>query len=704
MKKKTIFRLGILLLMLMNAPHLFSQATYVPTILGGVVKANSWTMDNMQEGIYELRVGDELTLTKITEGRQKAIAPLGGAVYDNGVMHGIHFTQYYDAFDGVNAYNIYHVAYDMDTWEQTLSKFIPESKDRNLISSCGIAHNPVTGKNYGIFYNFDLYWHPINRKLASIDFSGDYPTREVVDQISEDFVAIAFSNIGLLYGIDREGDFYYIDAGDGTVLYIGATGVTNLSYDPMSACFDPKTGKMYWCAVDKAYKSRLYEVNATTGVATLIGDMPDNAEMVNMYIAAPEAVDAAPAAVTDLAASFEGDATEGIVSFTAPTTSYLGDPLTGTMDYEVKANGTVIATGTVAAGEATSVNVAVEAGDNEIVVTVSNSAGTSPEAKISVYVGPDTPLAPEDVCLNYDDATKTVSLTWTMPLVGVQGKAIDPAALTYRITRMDDGVVVAEGHTGDTFEETFDPATLAPYYYKVEAIHHGMTGEAASSNKMPIGPALEIPYSQTFATAASLDLFTIIDNNHDGKTWTWEKSFSSGNGRAIYLGSNENQADDWLLTPPLHLYADAKYQLNFDALSVYPVYVEQLVVALGKGVDISGYHPLADEILISQAYELPVEISDITVEEDGVYHFAFKAQSYRRQGELAIDNITVKMTQEPTSITAVEGVPAEGPLSIYTADGRCVYQSEDAATIGKQLPAGFYIVKQGKKSTKIVVK
>ena len=76
MKKKTIFRLGILLLMLMNAPHLFSQATYVPTILGGVVKANSWTMDNMQEGIYELRVGDELTLTKITEGRQKAIAPL----------------------------------------------------------------------------------------------------------------------------------------------------------------------------------------------------------------------------------------------------------------------------------------------------------------------------------------------------------------------------------------------------------------------------------------------------------------------------------------------------------------------------------------------------------------------------------------------------------------------------------------------------
>lgn len=130
---------------------LMQAREYSPKFYCGVVKADSWTMNNNLEGIYEYDLAGQ-TLTKLTEGRDVYQAPLGGAVYEDGKMKGIHFKTVWDDFDQTNAYMLYHVEYDMETWERTLAVTLGDM-DRNYISSCGMAHDPVTGKNYGIFYN-----------------------------------------------------------------------------------------------------------------------------------------------------------------------------------------------------------------------------------------------------------------------------------------------------------------------------------------------------------------------------------------------------------------------------------------------------------------------------------------------------------------------------------------------------------------------
>ena len=71
---------------------------YSPKFLCGVVKADSWTTDNNMEGIYEFDLANA-TLTKLTEGRDVYQAPLGGAVYEDGLMKGIHFKIVWDDFD-----------------------------------------------------------------------------------------------------------------------------------------------------------------------------------------------------------------------------------------------------------------------------------------------------------------------------------------------------------------------------------------------------------------------------------------------------------------------------------------------------------------------------------------------------------------------------------------------------------------------------
>lgn len=123
---------------------LMAQAgEYQPKFLCGVVKADSWTMDNNKEGIYEFDLATS-TLTKLTEGSDVYQAPLGGAVYEDGIMKGVHFKTMWDDFEQTETYVLYHVQYDMTTWER-VKLYALSTIERNYISSCGLAHDPVTG-------------------------------------------------------------------------------------------------------------------------------------------------------------------------------------------------------------------------------------------------------------------------------------------------------------------------------------------------------------------------------------------------------------------------------------------------------------------------------------------------------------------------------------------------------------------------------
>lgn len=264
---------------------------YQPKFLCGVVKADSWTDGNNMEGIYEFDLANA-TLTKLTEGRDVYQAPLGGAVYEDGLMKGIHFKTVWDDFDQAYTYVLYHVQYDMTTWER-VKAYALGTMDRNYISSCGMAHDPVTGKNYGIFYNFNMSWQVVDRKLAEIDFTTNTPTRTIIGKASIPMAAIAFNDQGILYGVGQDGWLYAISTanpgaiGEIEVFPMGDMGFEdNISTNPSTMTYDKRTGKFYWAVVLNDQKSYLYEINPTLGQvsATQLMQLPDNSWLVNMEV------------------------------------------------------------------------------------------------------------------------------------------------------------------------------------------------------------------------------------------------------------------------------------------------------------------------------------------------------------------------------------------------------------------------------------
>ena len=626
-----------------------NKAPLKTKVLCGVVKSDDWTTSNTQEGIYEFCLEDA-SLTKLTEGKDVLQAPLGGAVYEDGKMKGVHFRTVWDAYDQTNSYILYHVEYDMATWQNTLTHPLGDM-ERNYISSCGLAKNPVTGVNYGIFYNFNMSWQVVNRKLATIDFSTNVPTRQLLGTVTTPMAAIAFSDNGLLYGVGQDGYLYIISTeqaeSEVEVLPLGDLGIDNISTNPSSMTFNKRTGKFLWSVVLTTGKSYLYEIDPTiTSVsATQLMQLPGNAYLVNMYIPDPEAAEDAPAAVTDLTATFEGASTTGIVAFTAPTLTYSGDALTGTLTYVVKANGEQVATGEVEAGARAEAEVTVEAGDNEIVVTVANAAGTSPEAKIKVYAGPDTPTAPVDLTFDYDYDGLNTLLFWDAPGMGLNGTELNPADLTYNIYLMPEGTLVAEGISETEYQYPFAPATLASYYYKVEAVNGGMTGEAAESNHAVVGPALNPPYTQNFSNAASFDLFTVLDRNGDGITWKWGKNWSGG-GRAECDGSNTEASDDWLVTPPFNLKKGATYKLSFVANEYVGTNVDVVDVAYGTGLRPEGYAKIFNQLVINSPVEETYSNSEIVPDRNGIYYFGFHTTTPAGYGYLLLKNITITMVKD----------------------------------------------------------
>ena len=687
---------------------------YVPTIIAGVRKADSWTMDNTKEGIYrlELKEGSELELLK--EG--KPLAPLGGAVYVDGKMDGINYTAVEDY--GGMSYVVSHVQYDMETWNSNYFQYLSDL-DRNFISSCGLAHDPTTGKNYGIFFNFNLDWQVVDRKFGTIDFTEKQPTKEVIALATTPMVTIACNTEGQLYAIGQDGILYTINKATGNVMPVGSTGIEYISTYPMSMTFDPKTGKLYWNVIDQAMKAAIYEVSTATGAATKVMDTPDNAFLVNMYIAAPEAEDEAPAAVTNLKATFNDEAVKGIISFTMPTTTYRGQALSGSLNYRITADGNEVANGNANVGAEVEADVKLNYGTNEVVVVASNEAGDSPEASIAVFVGPEQPLAPTDVNYTYDFDNKTVTLGWTAPTVGTHGKELQADNLTYIIERVDNNTVISEQATGESLSFSFEPAALGAYTFRVAAVNKKIAkSDYAVSNKAVVGPAKDVPYSTGFANKEGMDIFTTIDANGDGKTWEWGKSLD-GNGRAEYFVNKEKAADDWLITPPIYLLAGAEYELSFDALTAYVNCADYLHVAYGQGFDPNNYTNLFEKLILNEPQTQNYVRNGIIVEESGAYYFGFHATSPTQYGGMIIlDNIWVTLVNDNNSIkntelsqtvkTVAGGVEisnAEGKnVEIYTADGRLITKKAGSNHMIKPLANGVYIVRVGKTAVRVTVK
>lgn len=616
------------------------------TMWGNLVSAASWkqytSSSQYPYGVYSFSVP---SMTKEVLKQSSNINANGGGAFYNDRFHFVHFTQLYGAIFAS------YYEYDVNTWK--VVKY-DDLRDNAMIA-VSATYDQTSGKVYGCFYTSDLK----GLTIGTVDY--DKAEREVLCPTDLTFLVMAADKYGRLYGIDKKADLYRIDKKTGAQTKIGNTGVTIGAYY-QSAAFDFKTNKLYWAsASDSEENNVLYEVNVNTGQATEIKEFPDNEQLVCLYI--PQTVDKkAPQVVSDIELNFTDASTTGAVKFKLPTKAVDNSALSENLEYFILVDGDTLKTGTAAPGAIVNENVTVVGGKTPFVIFVKNNAGESKRIVEKKWIGRDIPLQPEGIKLTLDTKSK-VTLTWTAPTKGKNGGYVNPSDLRYKIVRYPDEVVVADSHVGTTFSEEITPQTLTAYYYKVSAVNEGYTGEEIVSNKVLVGDPLEAPYVEEFDGQPAFDLFTVFDANKDGRTWVMNKV-----DNMVYNQFNTvRDADDWLISPPIHLNNDRQYFFSFVVQSTNKLNTERISASLGNGTVINDSYKV---IVPDTSFHGPdaVTLSTlVSVEKDSIYNFAFHATSPSNQGYLFLHKIIV--TEGPrysapdsiTDYTLTAG--AEGDLS-----------------------------------------
>ena len=589
--------------------------------MGVVVFANSWQeFGAVDDDPYYVAQFTDSTRMKLQHVKADPhFNANGGGVIHDGVFR---FITYFDATVMV-AGSFYE--YDTNTWEQLRYEDVTDQPEMYAFDT---DLDRTTGRVYGCFYN-DSY---IGYEFGWIDY--DNLEQHKIADLDKLLVTIAVNSKGNVYAISIDGDLCRVDKYTGKVTVVGNTGLS--PYYVQSATFDKRTDKLYWAASFQNSNSALYQVDTLTAKVTKIANFPDNEEVCCLTVVEPQTDNAAPAKADGLKANFPKGALTGEVSFKAPLLTYGGDPLEGQLNYEVKANGSVVANGQCAPGEEVTADATVKQGEAVVNVNVSNDKGTSPTARLYFWAGPDYPKAVSSLKLSIDSATMKSTLTWRAPTAGQHDGYVSAPKVTYNVVRYPGGVKVATGLKKQKFEETLERQKLTSYYYTVTPIHEGLSGATATSNKVLVGDAFTVPYIENFDNSADFDLFTVIDKNQDGIRWKY-----SSNYQCAYCSFTSTQGnDDWLLTPELKLEGGRKYNLSYVARRGMEEYPQMLGASFGRGLDVDNYTEVVPVTTLASSNFQRFNAS-VKVASDGNYHFGFHDMTTLNSYRTYLDSIHV---------------------------------------------------------------
>lgn len=390
-----------------------------------------------------------------------------------------------------------------------------------------------------------------------------------------------------------------------------------------------------------------------------------------------------PAQVSDLSASVgEKGELAATLSWTWPSTDHLGGTLSNLSGAKIYRESDLIATLDTATvgGKAVWTDSGIEeAGKYTYEVVAYNTFGDAQGSAASVtssWVGNDTPAAVTELTATADG--ETVRLMFTPPTEGENGGYIDVDALTYEIERAPGGIL----------EESFSGALpyvdniteLGSYVYTVTVLFNGERGESAESNKVVAGGAVDVPYSESFDTESSLDLFTIINANYDGSTW---KYYSSEELVQFWGGDD---ADEWLILPKLNLVAGKNYKLLFKTgleNAATESHYKDLRVTIGQAATVEAQTTQLFQETIQSALMDEKEVV-FSVPESGGYYIGFHCYGNTSYCAIFIDDISIDETEiVPAEVSDLAVIPGEkGALS-----AEVTWTNPSLSAAGTPLPA-----------------
>lgn len=526
------------ILMAANNTSLIANVTYFP----GIESASERTISRFSPSA-------PTTMETLATG---AYTFFNGAAIQDGIYYGVYLNL--DYYEDNGYWWIDYYSFNAETWE-----LIEDGETESLSMVADELATTADGTIYGAFWNAD----GSGSELGIPDYANQ--TRTTIGTLQNDYVAMGITKAGVLYGIASDGNLYKIDKTTAAETLIGSTGISVANsegnYYYQTGEIDQKDDTFYWLGTPyETGECSLYTVNLSTGKATLVKSLGEYS-ITGLLVEKPAAAADAPAAVTDLAANFAAGSTTGEISFKAPTKTYGGSTLSGTLNYSIKCDDNEVAKGTTSAGSTVKANVTLPQGKHTIKVIVSNSAGDSPSAKLDILVG-----------------------------------------------------------------------------------------------------AYEIPYSADFTNQNEFNLYTVLDANGDGSTF----SFSSGVG-ARYRYNSKNVGDDWLFSPPIHMKAGKTYSVIVTAYAGMEKYPERFEVKVGKTAS-------ADAMTITAIQPTDVTVADVTdydgtlkVNEEGNYIVGIHAISDADMYYLNVRSISIEAGPDENAPDAVTNLTVTPDPEGYTA-------------------------------------
>ncbi len=471
-------------------------------------------------------------------------------------------------------------------------------------------------------------------KILTVDLNnGQY--KEVLEMSELYLFTMAIDFDGQMWGINGYGDLVKINKNTGEYTIVSSTGVFPQYAQSME--FDHSTGTLYWAFCDD-YTGKIMQINTTTGVATNLGNLQDNAEIVALSI--PFKRVNGPVVPTDFVVTpgAEG-ALSAHLSWTNPTENANGSPAI-IIKVEIYKEGILVNTidSPAEKSEWTDSDIA-DRGFVTYEIVAYSDAGKGNPASYTVYIGEDFPGAVPNIKLSVEDGKAVI--TWDTPENGLNGGWFDQSSLNYTIIRNPGEIQLAEGLKANTFADTSIPE-LNLYSYKIIAVNTLGTGGEGISNQLLIGEALTIPYTMEFEEEDNYQIWSIIDSNQDEVTWEWfPPAAFSGSGCMRYQFHRVNSADDWLLSPKFKLENDKSYLIKFKARKGYAPDIEKLAFYILSSPTPDGEKEqlwFRDDLTTTyQEFEVVV-----TGREAGEYTFGFHACSDPFKLAIYLDDFSIQ--------------------------------------------------------------
>lgn len=495
------------------------------------------------------------------------ILPLGGgAMLHNVTLNGVFYPEVYFfstlSIMGSSAM-VYQYVYNAETWTNLGQRWV-DIRD----AATDMAWDETSDRLFGCFYS------PDGSKFQLVEYNPFYTNpetgnsttrRHVVCDLPKLWIGCAFDKFGRLYAVDDDGILFSVNVEDGEMTRIGDTGVR--SQYTTSAIIDKGNGLMY-LPVASDNEHALYAIDLSNGEATKLYDNTGEECIGGLFPTKIQAAAKAPAPVTALSCEFPDGSRTGNIKFRVPRSYADGSRASGKVNYLIRANGQVVSQGETTYGASANFECTVPKDDiYKVIVTLSNDAGTSDETSWHGFLGTDLPISISKVDISYADGR--FHLSWDAPEKTQNGGWYDPAHMTYSITRLPDNVQVASNISATEFEDAVaEPNEMTLFRYAVTLYYDGTEVSTTESDDYALGNIVP-PHKFDFRSIYNngqhpLGGFTIIDANNDGSTWVyWHDNTATQRDWAYCYYNDENDQDDWLITPAYWLEAGTQYTYSF---------------------------------------------------------------------------------------------------------------------------------------------